>query len=149
MTIILASDHGGFELKEDIKKHLSKSNIKNIDVGTHSSESVDYPDIAVALADKYKEIKVNDESYMIAFCGTGIGISIALNKIEGVYAALIYNKETAALAKEHNGVNCIAMGGRELPFEFAAEMLDIFLSSTVFEEQHARRRNEIIAIEKK
>ena len=123
MTIVLGSDHGGFQLKEKVKEHISKNNIDIIDVGTYNEDSVDYPDIAIQLAKTFEEKKCD---YIFAFCGTGIGISIALNKIENIYAALIYNKETAILAKEHNNANAIVMGGRQLSIEQSIEMVDAF-----------------------
>ena len=140
MTIVLGSDHGGFQLKEKVKEHISKNNIDIIDVGTYNEDSVDYPDIAIQLAKTFEEKKCD---YIFAFCGTGIGISIALNKIENIYAALIYNKETAILAKEHNNANAIVMGGRQLSIEQSIEMVDAFLNANVLDEQHARRRKKI------
>ncbi len=140
MTIVLGADHGGFQLKEKVKEHLSKNNIDIIDVGAYNEDSVDYPDIAMQLAKTFEEKKCD---YIFAFCGTGIGISIALNKIENIYAALIYNKETAILAKEHNNANAIVMGGRQLSTETAIEMVDAFLAANVLDEQHARRRKKI------
>lgn len=140
MKIIIGSDHGGFNLKEVVKKHLIEKGIHVEDVGCFSEESVDYPNVAKDIADKYKETKAD---YMFAFCGTGIGISIALNKIEGVYCALIYNENSARFAKEHNNANALAMGGREISPENAKIMIDTFLSAKILMEQHARRRNEI------
>lgn len=140
MKIVIGSDHGGYKLKEAVKKHLIEEGYKIEDVGVFSEESVDYPDIAKDIAKKYKEIKAD---YMFAFCGTGIGISIALNKIDGVYCAVIYNESSARLAKEHNNVNAIAMGGRELNFDEAIKMADIFLNAKPMGEQHKRRREKI------
>ncbi len=141
MTIVLAADHGGFLLKEKIKEHLRNNvDINVIDVGTNSEESVDYPDIALIAAKEFKEKKAD---YLFSFCGTGIGISIALNKIDGIYCALVYNKETAILAKEHNNANALAMGGRQLSDKEAISMVDAFLAASVLGEQHARRRKEI------
>lgn len=141
MTIILASDHGGFSLKESVKEHLSKdSSITLIDVGAYSEESIDYPLVAKTAAEEFKAKNAN---YIFSFCGTGIGISIALNKIDGIYCALVYNKETAILAKEHNNANTLSMGGRQLSVETGIEMVDAFLNATVLGDQHARRRKEI------
>ncbi len=141
MVIVLASDHGGFSLKEKIKEHLSKNrDITLVDVGAYSEESVDYPDVAKMAA---SEFKAKNANYIFSFCGTGIGISIALNKIDGIYCALVYNKATAILAKEHNNANTLAMGGRQLSVEEGVEMIDAFLDATVLGDQHARRRKEI------
>lgn len=140
MKIIIGSDHGGFKLKEYIKEHLIKKNISVVDVGVFSEESVDYPDIAKLLAEKYKSEKAD---YIFSFCGTGIGISIALNKQADIYCALIYNDSSAKLAKEHNAVNAVAMGGRELDFETAKKMTDNFLDAEVMNDNHKRRREKI------
>lgn len=139
MKIVLGSDHGGFALKEYIKEYLINT-IEIIDIGCFSEESVDYPDIALEAASKFKEINA---AYIFAFCGTGIGISIALNKIDKIYCANIYNISSAKLAKEHNGVNAIAMGGRELDFNMAISMVDAFLTTQVLSDNHKRRRAKI------
>ena len=141
MKIVLGSDHGGFTLKECVKKYLtSKNTIEIIDIGCLIEESVDYPDIALNAASKLKEINAD---YIFAFCGTGIGISIALNKIDKIYCANIYNVSSAKLAKEHNAVNAIAMGGRELDFDTAILMVDAFLDAEVLSDNHKRRRAKI------
>lgn len=140
MTIVIGADHGGYKLKEAVKKHLINEGYNVEDVGTFTEESVDYPDIARDIAKKYNEIKAD---YILAFCGTGIGISIALNKLEGIYCAVIYNDSSSRLAKEHNNVNSVAMGGRELNFDDAIRMVDIFLTSKPMEKQHRRRREKI------
>ncbi len=141
MIIVLASDHGGFLLKERVREYLSaKENIDIVDVGTYNEDSVDYPNIAVVAAQKFKEINAH---YIFSFCGSGIGISIALNKIEGIYCALVYNEETAILAKEHNNANALAMGGRQLSSDDTIKMIDGFLNASVIGDQHARRRKEL------
>lgn len=140
MKIILGSDHGGFKLKEYVKSHLILKSIDVIDVGCFSEESVDYPDIALELVRHYRDFK---DAVIFAFCGTGIGISIALNKFDGIYCALIYNENTAKLAKEHNNANAIAMGGRELDPEVAVKMVDNFLNAKTLNENHERRREKI------
>lgn len=141
MKIVLCADHGGFLLKKCIKKHLeNRKEIEIIDAGTFNEESIDYPDIANDAARKYKEINAK---YLFSFCGTGVGISIALNKIEGIYCALVYNVESAVLAMEHNGVNALALGGRQLDFDMAKDMIDGFLDAQVLDEAHKRRRSKI------
>ncbi len=141
MKIVLCADHGGFLLKEYIKKHLSNDKkIEVIDAGTFTDESVDYPDIANDAAKKYKAIHAE---YLFSFCGTGVGISIALNKIDGIYCALVYNVESAVLAMEHNGVNALALGGRQLDFDMAKDMIDGFLNAKVLDDSHKRRRAKI------
>ncbi len=141
MKIVLCADHGGFSLKSFIKNDLEKNtDIEIFDVGTFSEESVDYPNIAKMGFEKFKEV---NGDYIFAFCGTGIGISIALNKMEGVYCALVYSKETAILAKEHNNANALAFGGRTLDFNLAKDMVHAFLSAKTLEGNHKRRRAEI------
>ncbi|MEK6795139.1 MAG: RpiB/LacA/LacB family sugar-phosphate isomerase [Spirochaetota bacterium] len=144
MTIVVGADHGGFQLKESIKQHLIKKGHTVIDIGTTSEESCDYPDIARAAADEKK--KKNAELMMLA-CGTGIGISIAANKIEGVYCALVYNENAARMARLHNDANCLAFGGREVTPDAAIRMIDIFLAEKPSaDERHVRRRQKMKAI---
>ena len=143
MKIGIASDHRGYVLKKEIIKEL-KNEYEIIDFGTDSEERVDYPDYAFKLG---KAIQNKDIDLGIAICGTGIGISIALNKVKGVLCAKISNKEEAKLAKEHNHANAIAFSGLT-KIEEAKEMILTFLNSKPNNEQaHLDRINKILKYE--
>lgn len=143
MKIGIASDHRGYVLKKEIIKEL-KNEYEIIDFGTDSEERVDYPDYAFKLG---KAIQNKDIDLGIAICGTGIGISIALNKVKGVLCAKISNKEEAKLAKEHNHANAIAFSG-STKIEEAKEMILTFLNSKPNNEQaHLERINKILKYE--
>ena len=135
MKIAIASDHGGFELKSHLIKYLEEKGIEITDLGTNNNQSVDYPIFGEKLG---REIVTNKYDFGIAICGTGIGISIAANKIKGVRAALIYDERTAILAKEHNNANIIALGGRTLTNRQAEKLVDTFMNSK-FEKRHQHR----------
>ena len=142
MKIALGADHGGFELKEKVKKHLLEKNIEVVDFGTHSTESVDYPQFGHAVGHAVANKEVD---FGIIVCGTGIGISLAANKVPGVRAALCTNTTMAKLTREHNDANILAMGGRIVGDVLALEMVDIFLSTEFAGGRHQKR---IDAIEK-
>ena len=138
--IILACDHNGFELKEKIKAFFNSENITTIDVGTYSDDRVDYPDFALAGVERVLESPSN---VGIFICGTGIGMSIAANKVKGLMCAKISNKEEARLAKEHNRANVIALSGN-LTKEEALDMIYEFLNAKeIDEEKYTRRINQI------
>lgn len=145
MKIAIGSDHGGYELKENIKSYLDDKKIDYVDFGTHSTSSVDYPDYGkkVGLA-----VTKEDFDFGIVICGTGIGISIAANKVKGVRAALVYDEQTARLAKEHNSANIIALGGRTTTKETAISILETFMQAK-FETRHQTRLDKIKEIEGK
>lgn len=143
MKVILGSDHGGFELKEKIKNHLENKNIKVIDKGTYNLESVDYPEYGRLVGEA---VVSKEGDFGIVVCGTGIGISIAANKVHGVRCALCHNTTTARLTREHNNANVLALGGRVLGDVLALEMVDIFLNT---EFEGGRHQNRIEKIEVK
>jgi len=135
MKVVLGSDHAGFELKETLKKHFNDKNIEVVDVGTNNLESTDYP----IYGRKVGETVVNnDVDFGVVICGTGIGISIAANKVDGVRAALVYDENTAKLAKEHNNANVLALGGRTTKPEDAIKIVDTYMKAK-FEERHKNR----------
>ncbi|MBX3743983.1 MAG: ribose 5-phosphate isomerase B [Verrucomicrobiae bacterium] len=136
-TIALGSDHAGFELKESVKRHLSSGPYSVEDLGARSPESVDYPDYAQPVAQAVAEGRAD---LGILFCGTGIGVSIAANKVPGVRAALCTSEEMARLARAHNDANVLCLGGRVIGVDVARSIVDTFLRSS-FEEggRHARR----------
>lgn len=137
MRLALAADHGGFELKEKIKEHLSKRNDLEIqDLGTYSEESVDYPKFGKACA----ELVASGEAERgIVFCGTGIGISIAANKVKGIRCALVTNMFMAEMSRKHNNANMLALGGRVLSAEEAINIVDVWLSTEFEGGRHQRR----------
>ena len=136
MKIALASDHGGFKLKEFLKKYIEKQNIDYIDLGTDSEESVDYPDFAAKMA---QAIKNQQADIGILVCGTGIGISIAANRYHGIRAAILYDDDVARLAKEHNNANVVVFGGRTMSEEDCLRRLQIFLETKFAGGRHERR----------
>ena len=139
MTIAMASDHIGYKLKQEIIENLQKE-YQILDLGTNSEESVDFPKYGIALGETIKNKKAD---LGIAICGTGIGISIAVNKVKGVMCAKISNIEEAKLAKEHNNANVIALSGKT-PKEEALKMIEEFLKSVPNkEEKYQRRINQI------
>ncbi len=138
MKIAIASDHGGFELKEQLKKHFTALNFE--DLGTFSTESVDYPDIADKMADKILAGEVN---WGILICGTGIGISIAANRHKGIRAALLYSVEVARLAKQHNNANIIVFGGRTMKFADVVAEINAFMETEFEGGRHQRRLDKL------
>lgn len=144
MKIGLSADHGGYILKDEIKKHLENKGYELVDYGVNSDESVDYPDYAKILCNNVIEGNVD---LGMVFCGTGIGISIASNKVKGIRCGLIYDEFSAEMAKRHNNCNVIAMGGRTMDEDKAKKMVDIFLSSEYENGRHQRRLNKIHELE--
>lgn len=139
MKLILAADHGGFELKEIIKEYLSKS-YDIIDLGTNNSDSVNYPDYGIKAGEA---VMSGIADYAIIFCGTGIGISIAANKVIGIRAALCHNVEYAKLSKQHNNANILALGGRFLTPQEAKNIVDAWLNTPFEGGRHQNRINII------
>lgn len=138
MKIAIASDHGGFELKETVKTHLEERGMEIMDLGTHSDASVDYPVYGKACG----EAVVNGEADCgIVCCGTGIGISIAANKVKGVRCGLCTSVEMAQLTKQHNNANVLALGGRTTPAELALQIVDAWLDTDFEGGRHERRTN--------
>ncbi len=144
--VYLGADHAGFELKESIKSHLEEKGIKYLDLGTDSLKSVDYPDYALKVAQKIKE--GNEEDFGVLFCGTGIGMAIAANKIDGIRAAVVHDEYTAEVAKKHNKANIIALGGRTITPTEAIRYLDSFMSSKYEGGRHENRISKIDSMEK-
>jgi len=137
MKIVLASDHGGYDLKEVIKKHLTEKGYEIMDLGTNSEESVDYPDYGYAAGEVVAQGKADKG---IVFCGSGIGICIAANKVKGIRCALLTSIEMAVLAKSHNDANIISLGGRLTPPDLAIQIVDTWLTT---EAEGGRHQNRI------
>ena len=140
MQIAIASDHGGFALKQQIIEHFAGTELQLVDLGTHSEESCDYPDIARAMV---QYLRQNEADLGILICGTGVGISIAANRCHGIRAAILYNDEVAALAKRHNNANIMVFGGRTMQFADVIRRINIFLTSEFEGGRHSRRITEI------
>jgi ribose 5-phosphate isomerase B len=140
MKIVLASDHGGYDLKEVIKKHLTEKNYEIMDIGTNSEESVDYPDYGYAAGEVVAQGKADAG---IVFCGSGIGICIAANKVKGVRCALLTSVEMAVLAKSHNDANVISLGGRLTPPDLAIKIVDTWLTTDAEGGRHQRRIDKL------
>lgn len=141
---IIASDHGGLDLKESIKAYLQNRGIEVRDLGTDNGDSVDYPDFGERVG---KAISTGEADKGILICGTGIGMSIVANKFPGVRAALIWDDFTARMSKEHNNANIIVMGGRMLTAENANEMVGVWLDAHFEGGRHQKRLDKIAQIE--
>ena len=135
-VIAFAADHGGFELKNLLAEKLAEWGYEPLDLGTYSTDSVDYPDMAAKMADAIKAGKA-DRGVLV--CGTGIGISIAANRFPFIRAALIHDAFGARLCREHNNANVIVFGGRTTGVEVAYDCLNIFLNTQFAGGRHARR----------
>ena len=142
--IALGADHGGYLLKEENKKHLEKKGIDYIDFGTYSSDSVDYAKIAYKTC---KSVTSGECEKAILCCGTGIGISMAANKVKGIRAACCSDWFSAKYTRLHNDANALCLGGRVVGAGLALEMVDVFLSTEFEGGRHQRRVDQITAIE--
>lgn len=136
MRIAIASDHGGFQLKETLKEFLKERNIDIIDLGTHSKESVDYPSFGEACGEAVASGKADRG---IVCCGTGIGISIAANKVKGIRCALCTDVTMAELTRKHNNANMLALGGRTTSFKEAEQITAVWLDTEFDGGRHQRR----------
>lgn len=141
MKIGLGSDHAGYKLKEEIKRHLESKKIEVKDYGAHSEESVDYPDYAHPVAEDVAAKKL-DRGILV--CGSGVGMVVAANKVKGVRAVNAYDEYTARQSREHGDCNVLALAGRKLKKEEALKIVDIWLNTRFSgEERHARRIKKI------
>ena len=140
MIIPIASDHAGFEAKEITKKILEKMGHMPVDFGTHSSDSVDYPEFAVEVA---KKVNNSEYSSGILFCGSGQGMCMTANKFPNIRAALAYSPKVAELARQHNNANIICLPGRELNTDEIEEILTAWFNSDFEGGRHERRVNKI------
>lgn len=132
----MASDHAGFPLKEAIKKYLQGKHYEVVDYGCYSEDRVDYPDFAHAMA---QGLEQKEADRGIAICGSGNGISMALNKHSGIRAALAWNPEIASLASAHNNANVLSLPGRFVSVEAAKEIVDAYLSTPFEGGRHEAR----------
>ncbi|MFC3899306.1 ribose 5-phosphate isomerase B [Aliicoccus persicus] len=140
MKVAIASDHGGYNLKREVVRYLEDKGIDYEDFGTDSSDSVDYPDFARPLSEK---VKNGEFDRGILICGTGIGMSIAANRISGVRCALVHDTFSAKATREHNNSNVLAMGERVIGVGLALEIVDVWLNTEFEGGRHERRVNKI------
>lgn len=147
LQIALGSDHAGFELKEAIKAHLRQLGHSVLDVGTHSADPVDYPDFSEAVG-----VAVRDGQAQrgVLVCGSGVGASVAANKIRGVRAGLCHDHYSAHQGVEHDDMNVLVMGGRVIGEAVALELVHAFLTARYTgEERHQRRLEKVITLEQR
>ncbi len=145
MEIALGADHAGFILKEKVKQELLRLGHQVLDVGTHSAESVDYPDYALEVA---KQVAAGEVQRGILVCGTGIGMAMTANKVPGVRAANVCDPAAARLSREHNNANVLALGGRLLEETRALEIVRAWLEAEFAGGRHQRRIEKIAQIER-
>ena len=135
-TVAIASDHAGFPMKEALKKELTDDGFAVLDLGTSNEESVDYPDFGKALAEAVTDGRAGRG---VAVCGSGVGISIAVNRVPGARGALVHDRLGIELARQHNDANVMVLGGRTTGIEVAKDCLRTFLSTEFEGGRHARR----------
>ena len=147
MRIAIGSDHAGFELKQEVGAYLRQLGYDVLDLGTHSTAPVDYPDFAEAVGLAVTEGK-GDRGILI--CGSGVGASVAANKIPGIRAAVCHDTYSAHQGVEHDDMNVLVMGGRIIGVEMARELVRAFVSARFTqEERHVRRLKKVEAIEQR
>ena len=144
--IAIGSDHAGFQLKNQILKHLQDAEYPVKDFGTYDTTSVDYPDYGQAVAEAIKDGTCEKG---ILICGTGIGISISANKVPGIRAVCCSDTFSARMSREHNDANILAMGERVVGLGLALEIVDVWLNTSFLGERHQKRVDKISQIEKK
>jgi ribose 5-phosphate isomerase B len=139
-TIPIGCDHAGFELKQEIIKHLKNKGFEVKDFGTFTTDSIDYPDYGHPVAEM---VESNSGMIGIVICGSGNGINMTVNKHQGIRSALCWNKEIAALARQHNNANIIALPARFITVSEGIEMVDVFFSTTFEGGRHQNRIDKI------
>ena len=143
--IAIGCDHGGYKLKEELKKYLTENGLEYNDLGTFSEERVDYPNIAKAVS---KEVQDKKAEFGILICKTGIGMSIAANKFKGIRCAVCHSEDDAKYAKLHNNANILALSGQNLSTNDAVCILRMWLATSFEGGRHQERINLISEIEK-
>jgi ribose 5-phosphate isomerase B len=144
MKIAIATDHAGYEFKEGLQKFLVGQGYDVLDLGTHDTESVDYPDYAKRCCDAVVQ---GQARFGILICGSGIGMSIAANKVHGIRAALCHDLYTARMGRAHNDANVIVLPGRLIALAIAGEMVQLFLNTPFEGGRHAGRVDKIMKLE--
>ena len=145
MKIAIAADHGGFELKDSMVEYIKSLGNEVVDLGTNSSDSVDYPDYAKKVCE---EIQKGNSDLGILICGTGIGMSLAANKFEGIRAACVSDVYSAKMSRNHNNANVLCIGARVIGDEVAKLIIKTFLENEFEAGRHQRRVDKIMAFEK-
>ena len=145
MKIAIAADHGGFELKDSMVEYIKSLGNEVVDLGTNSADSVDYPDYAKKVCE---EIQKGNSDLGILICGTGIGMSLAANKFEGIRAACVSDMYSAKMSRNHNNANVLCIGARVIGDEVAKLIIKTFLENEFEAGRHQRRVDKIMAIEK-
>lgn len=145
MRVSIGSDHAGFRMKEMLAAYLKDSGHEVSDVGTHSEEPVDYPDLAAQVG---KAVASGSAERGVLVCGSGVGVAIAANKIDGVRAANVCDAEMAKMSRRHNDANIVTMGGRYLSEDTARAIVDAFLATEFEGGRHQRRVDKITALER-
>jgi ribose 5-phosphate isomerase B len=140
MKIAIGSDHGGYPLKDEIRKYLAKRKVSFKDFGAYSEESVDYPDIGKKVA---KAVASKKYRFGILVCGTGLGMAMVANKVRGIRAAVCHNVYTARMSRAHNDANILSLGGRVLKKALAIKIVDTFLKTPFEGGRHLRRVRKI------
>jgi ribose 5-phosphate isomerase B len=144
LKIAVGADHAGFKLKESVRDYLKKKGHEVEDLGTNSTESVDYPDYAAKVA---RRVAAKQADFGVVMCGTGLGVAIAANKVHGVRAAPCNDTLSAQLARAHNNANVLAMGGRLTDAATAEKILDTWFATSFLGGRHARRVDKITALD--
>ena len=139
-TVCIASDHAGFNLKEDIKNYLVDKNFSVFDIGPFNNQSVDYPDYAKKLGDRIRQKK---SEVGILICGSGTGMAISANKIKTIRAAVCYNLKSTRLSRQHNNANIIALGARFINKKLSLKLVETFLKTKFEGGRHLRRVKKI------
>lgn len=142
--IALAADHGGYELKNAVKQHLDELGVAYIDYGTNGPASVDYPDMALPAC---KAVVNGECDKALLFCGTGVGISMAANKVKGIRACCCSDAFSAEYTRRHNDANALCMGGRVVGPGLAIQLVDLFLNTEFEGGRHTGRIEKLMAIE--
>jgi ribose 5-phosphate isomerase B len=146
MRVVIGADHAGYPLKQDLVSHIEAAGHSVIDVGTQSTEPVDYPDIAATVA---RAVVSGEAERGIVVCGSGAGASIAANKVNGARSAVVHDHYTAHQAVEHDDMNVLALGARVIGVTTATEVVDAYLGATFSgEERHARRLRKVVELDR-
>ena len=147
LRVALGGDHAGFPLKQAVAERLGVQVTNLIDCGTHNTDSCDYPDFAISVA---REVLNGNADRGIVVCGSGVGVSVAANKIPGIRAAICHDTYSAHQGVEHDDMNVLCIGGRIIGSELAFEIIDAFLNAEYEpQERHARRLDKVLDIEKR
>ena len=145
MKLVIGSDHAGFDLKEILSAHLRERGSDVLDVGTYSRDPVDYPDYAAAVGQAVLDGRAERG---ILICGSGVGASVAANKIRGIYAGICHDTYSAHQGVEHDNINVLVLGSRVIGFALAQDLVDTFIGAKFTnEERHVRRLNKVRALE--